>query len=387
VRARNVLFKALVACLTLVGGRAFSAASGQLLRPPNPGAPLAERFESGIREGAGAGGSGFWIGYSIKRLMGERSFIGSWTAPGRADARTLEELIEGRAMTAGTPASREIVVKDAARRALDDIDKRDVPERLILKDIGLLLKMTSAGGKAPEDVQINDLKLSVKLAGLPLVWLGPASDAESLGLLTSLYGRAGEAGAKIREKLIHAVALHRAPDTVVPFLGRVLSGSGDEKVRRAAAFGLGDQDDPRAVEALRRALTSAAPAEVKKAAVWGLAENSQPSALDVLIGAAAATSETAVRKEAVMGLAEKASEKAVRTLERIAFDDKDTEVQKRAVFALADLPEKDATPFLVRVAKTHYNPAVRKAAIYALGDLGGAEAVAALIEIAKGRTR
>lgn len=322
-----LLSAVLTAGLILSQSGAFAnerSAPGQLVvRPSNPNAPLAERFAAGLREGAKAGGSGFWIGYSIQRLMEERSYIGSWGRDVGGEGRTLGEMIRGGASTAVAANDREAAVKDAARRALGDLDKSRVPDRLVMKEIGILFKFPPAGGKTPEEIRMSDLKLSVKLGGHALVWLGSASDAESLSLLTSMFDRSDGAASKVREILIHAVVLHRAPDTVLPFLEKVLSGPGEGKVRRAA----------------------------------------------------------------VIGLAEVASEKAVGMLERLAFDDKDTEVQKMAVFVLADQPEKEAAPFLVRVAKTHDNPDVRKAAIFALGDLGNAEAVAALLEIARGRTR
>jgi len=378
---RHVLAALSIAGMIAAGGGAFGAASGQAIRHPNPSAALAQRLAWGFDQGKDIGGPGYWIGYSIERLMNERSFIGSWSGRREGERRTLEEIIAGRPPAA---ADERKVLENAARRALDELDGRDAPETLVKKDIGFLFKMTPKTGRTIQDVRMSDLKLRVELEGWPLVWLGPASEAESAGVLKTLYR---DAAGKSRERIVHALAMHRLPDVVVPFLTGVLSSAEPAKVRRAAAFGLGEQEDAGAVAALKKALRSDYPAEVKKAAVWGLAENGHPAALEALIDTATASSDTVVRKDAVMGLAQKASAKAVRTLERLALDDPDVEVQKRAVFALAELPDAEALPYLVRVAKTHHRPEVRKAAIFALGDIGGPEAVAVLAEIARGRVR
>jgi hypothetical protein len=381
MRPRHLLAAWTVAGMFMAGGGAFGVVSGQAVRHPDPSAPLAQRLAWGLEQGERLGGSAFWVGYSIERLMNERSFIGSWSGEREGDRRTLEEIIAGRPPAA---ADNRAALEKAARQALDGIDGRTTPEKLVRKDIGLLLKLTPASGRTVQDVRVSDLKLRVDLEGWPLAWLGPASEAESVDLLKALFK---DTDGKSRERLIHAVAMHRAPEVVVPFLAGVVSSSEPAKVLRAAAFGLGEQSDPRAVAALAKTLSSDRPTEVKKAAVWGLAENGHPSALEALIGTATAAPDPAVRKEAVMGLAQKASAKAVRTLERLAFDDRDVEVQKRAVFALAELPDKEALPYLVRVAKTHHRPEVRKAAIFALGDMGGPEVVAVLAEIARGPAR
>lgn len=381
MRPRLLLAALSLAGMAAAGDGACGAASGQAVRHPDPAAPLTQRLAWGFEKGQSIGGPGCWVGYSIERLMKERSFIGSWSGRGEAARRTLEETIAGRPPVA---EDERAVLQDAARRALAEVDGRGIPETLVKKDIGFLFKLTPKTGRTIQDVRMSDLKLRVDLEGCPLVWLGPASESESAAVLENLFK---DTAGKGRERTIHALAMHRVPDVVVPFLATVVSGSEPVNVRRAAAFGLGEQDDGRAAEALARTLKSTGPAEVKKAAVWGLAENNHPAALEALIGTAAAAPDAAVRKEAVMGLAQKASARAVRTLERLALDDPDVEVQKRAVFALAELPDKEALPLLVRVAKTHGRPEVRKAAIFALGDMGGPEAVAALAEIARGRVR
>ncbi len=85
----------LVLTIGLAGGAAAGGLPREVVRYPSAGRPLAVRLEWGLKEAAGRGyRHGFWEGYSIRRLMGERSSIG--TINTGADEPAIEEIISGK---------------------------------------------------------------------------------------------------------------------------------------------------------------------------------------------------------------------------------------------------------------------------------------------------
>ena len=376
-------FFALILVIGLVEGMTVRFAAGQVIHHPQPNIPLAERVDWAFQEaGKAKVGKGFWVGFSIRRLMGEHSFIGSHFGGSSDRKLPLEELIYGKKTAAEKKISGEQAIREAAEKALTTAE-RDKPERTVLKEIAILMKFASAAARQPGMVTISNLSLSVSLQSLPLLWLGPAEDEDSLSLLKKYYEKA--ATDRTREVLLQAVALHRNPAIVIPFLERILKGRDADSLRADAASFLGEQNDGRALEVLRTTIRTEASLEVRKNAVWGLTEMELPAALEVLIDFARNYPEKKIRMEAVQGLAEKATKKAVSTLELIAFHDADIDVQIQAVNALAELPSKEGLLYLIRVAKTHGNIQVRKAAIGSLGDMDDPAAVQALVDIVKGK--
>jgi hypothetical protein len=340
------------------------SAEAQVIRHPGQAGTLAERFEWARREAAGAKKM-FYVGFSIRRLMGEHSMFGTNIEGAFGGGQTLEEMIYGR---------RPATEKNAA-----EVPGGAARERKIWKEVAILLKFASSAASDPSSVGAANLSMMVRLGDIPLYWLGPAEDGESLARLIAHFDKspAGE----LRESLLHVIALHRKPDQVIPVLERVINGRDSESVRAEAAEYLGEQDDVRALPILKRLLGADPSLEVRKGAVAGLVELDLPEAADTLIEFALRGREKEIRNEAIQGLAEKATKKTIGTLEQLAYSDKDTEIQKEAVQALADLPEKDGLPYLIRVAKTHADPAVRIEAIEALGEFHDPAAVQALVEI------
>ncbi len=367
----------------LVTAAAASLAAAQVIHHPRPNSPLAERADWAFQEaGKVQFGKGFWVGFSIRRLMGEHSYIGSYFRGSDDRKLSLEELIYGRKTAAEKKISEEQAIREAAEKALTSAD-RGKPEQKVAKDIAILMKFAAASARQPEMVTISNLSLSASLQSLPLLWLGPAEDADSFSLIKKYYEKA--ATDRMKKNLLQAVALHQNAVLVVPFLESILKGRESVKIRADAAAFLGEQNDGRALEILIRTIRTDASFEVRKNAVWGLTEMELPAAVDALIDFARNCPEKDIRTEAIEGLAEKATKPAVRTLEQIVFNDKETEVQTQAVHALADLPSKEGLPYLIRVAKTHANREVRKAAIYSLGDMNDPAAIQALVDIIKGK--
>ncbi len=334
-------------------------------RHPQPDATLAQKWTWAAGQAAQpAYRDGYWIGYSIERLMGERSFIGAWST--RQPRKSLHELIHGVKPTFDPFAMQKRHADDGA-------------ERKVVKEVALLFGF-ERGAAQPSKVRVSDLSGQVDLEGRPLLWLGGASDAESLALVQQHYARAGSVDRK--ENLLMAAAVHEATAPVVSFLAEVLTGREDDDLREKAAFWLGQQDDATALGILKGVAQGDRSTEVREQAVFGISQVALPAATEVLIDLAR-TGQGDVCKQAIFWLGQQASKRAVEALGGIVRDDPDTEVQKQAVFALTQLPDDQAVPLLIDIARTHRKAAVRKQAIFWLGQSDDPRALEALIELAR----
>lgn len=361
--------------------------SSQVFHRPKYLDKLQEQWDWAIKEaGKQRLTAGFWIGYSIKRLMGEYSYIGSigrstfsgtYPLPPSWKGKILGEIIYGRDFS--IILSDEEQVQLAAKRALAELDRRGKSQRKVWKDVAILFKFGSSLSKVPETMRLSNITLSFDLEGLPLLWLDKAEDEQSISFLSNLYKSSITEG--IKKKIISAIGFHMSSELVVPFLEKILKGSEPETLRGRAASELGDQDSERAVKILHQTAKSDRSFYVRKKAVYGLEDIDLPGATDALIDIIRNSKNREIRKKAISCLADKASKKAAATLEDIAYEDDDTEVQKRAVYALEDLPDNQGIPFLIKIAKTHPKLVIRKRAIYCLGDSDDPRAFKALIEI------
>ena len=394
---------AALACLCLIAGGAQAKtppASGQtavreagpVVVQPQPAGPIADRIARARAEaGTNGWGKGFWVGFGIRRLMGEHSSMG-WSPWGGPELHlTLDDLINGRKTAlekkiAGDQAARGTTASmpDAAR-AYAAGRKGDEPERAAMKDIAILFHWGAREAEFPVDIRVSNLNLPFDLEGLPFVWAGMAADSESLAYLIPLYGKATARDDK--RSLVWAIGLHRNAPAVVTFVERVLAGRESEEIRAEAAECLGEQNDARALELLLRTIKADPSSEVRSRAVNGLVEMELPAAAEAVISLALNGADRAIRSEAVHGLADKATGATIQALEKISSVDKDPKIREEAIHALADLPGRSGLPRLINLVKTHSDPAVRKEAVDAIGDVGGAEAIKYLVELAKGRGR
>jgi len=322
---------------------------------------------------------GFWIGYSIKRLMGENQYIYS----------TEEHTISGSHFTdfpKGDPLEKilsgEEQVKSEAKRALANLENPERVERKVWKDVAILYKFGSNSSKVPITIRVGNLYLPFDPEGLHIFWLDEAEDAQSLSILDNLYTSANQE--KLKKRMLTIAGLHGTSDHAVAFLEKVLKSSDHETLRARAAMELGDQDHERAVEILHRAANNDRSFDVRKRSVYGLEDIDLPGAADALIDIAQNCKDREIRKRAIDGLADIASKKTVAALKNVIEKDEDTDIQKRAVYALEDLPADEGIPYLVDIAKTHSKLTIRKAAIYCLGDSDDPRALQALIQIIKG---
>jgi hypothetical protein len=364
----------------------------QTLLQPGPSGPIADRVAWARGEAKGSRwDKGFWLAFGMRRLMGEHSSMG-WHPWGDSGTHvTLDDLINGRK----TPLERRVAGDQAARGTAASMPGQagafaagrggDELERPVMKEIAVLLRLTPKPEDFPADIRISNLDLPFDLEGLPFVWVGMATDPESLAYLVPLYARAS--AEEDKRSILWAIGLHRDAALVVPFIERILAGKESEEIRGEAASCLGEQNDPKSLDLLLKTIKADPSHDVRERAVDGLVEMDLPAAAEALISLAVNGPDGPIRGEAIRGLAEKATAATVKALERISTGDKDPKIQEEAIHAVADLPGRSGLAFLVGLAKTHPDSAVRKEAVAAIGDVGGADAVQILTGLAKGRSR
>jgi hypothetical protein len=352
-------------------------------RSADPG-PLASKFDRALAEAPElAAGRSFWIGYAIDRLRAENAHIGMFDGEGRGGF-TIAEILAGKHGAAGSGTSDAQDVRRAAAAALERIERKDQPEKMVDKELGFFFKYGPERSPVLADVALSDLDLGFDFEGVPLVWLGKAGAEQSLGLIERLYDR--DRGAKTRRDLVAAAGCHGRPALALPFLEKVLTGDGPDELRRDAAFWAGEQNDAAALPLLAGTARNDRSKEVREGAVFGLSRIELPAAVDEIIDLAKGADKQDVREQAVFWLSQIASEKSEPVLERIAQGDDSLEIQEQALFALAELPDHQGVDALIKLARTHRDPRLRKKAVFWLGQCDDPRALDALIAIVKGKS-
>jgi len=360
----------------------------QVYHHPNPNTNLIERWGWAMQEaGKLKLKNGYWIGYSVKRLMWEHHYfcstdehtIVSTHFPDYFRGDPLEKILSGKVTY--TPLSDEEKVKLEAKRALAELEERGRLEQKVWKDVAILYKFSSSSSRIPETFWAGNLYLPFDPEGLPIFWLDKAEGGQSIPILTEIYETTNRE--RLKKRVLTVVGFHGTSDQAVSFLEKVLKSKEADTLRGRAALELGDQDHERAVKLLHQAAINDRSYEVRRRAVYGLEDVELPSAADALIDIALNCKEGEIRKRAIDCLADIASKKTTAALKDIAYKDGDTDIQKRAVYALEDLPRNEGVPYLIDIAKTHHKLTVRKAAIYCLGDSDDPRALQALIDIIK----
>ncbi len=352
----------------------------EVIRHANPAEALTARVEWAQREARSRGyKTGFWAAYSIERMTGTDSHIGSFDFGSKSFDLTLGEIVAGKRLEGPLSAPS---VQTTAREVLEEMERTHKPEKKVRKDVALLFRFGDAGGAKPEQVDLSDMDLAFDLKGRPLIWLGGASDEESLTFVRKLFGAASDE--EIRKDLVVAAGIHDVPALVIPFLETVLKSRESDEVRKDAAFWIGQQGGPSALRILGGTARTDPSIEVRKGAVFGLSQVELEAAVDSLIELARTAGHADVRHEAVFWLGQRASKKAAEALTGFVDNDPDPKVREQAVFALSQLPDDQGVEPLIRIARTHPNPHVRKKAIFWLGECDDPRALEVLIAIAKG---
>ncbi|MDF2774494.1 MAG: peptidase BlaR1 [Geminicoccaceae bacterium] len=190
----------------------------------------------------------------------------------------------------------------------------------------------------------------------------------------ALLSVVNDESAAVRLAAIQALGQQGDP-RAIDALVQALRNDTDARVREAAAEALGEIDSPRAVPGLVAALGSEKVGAVRAKVAWALGEIDDPRAVEAL-GAAVRDPEAQVRREVVWALGELEAPAAVPMLIP-ALRDSDAETRQRAAEALGHLESPDAIDALSAATKDA-EAEVRKNAVAALGEIGDKRALAAL---------
>ena len=230
-------------------------------------------------------------------------------------------------------------------------------------------------------VRVVSRGCGIDAGGRTLTWVDEVKPAESLALLSSLVASGDEGGRdKVTESALMAIAVHEgtAADDV---LERFIAPAQPERIRKKAAFWMGNMRGRRGYEALSRLVRDDPSDKVREHGVFALSQSEVPEAVDAMIRVAQKDASTHVRGQALFWLGQKAGRKAVAAITGAIAEDPETEVKKKAVFALSQLPKEEGVPMLIQVAKTNRNPEVRKQAMFWLGQSGDSRALAFFQEV------
>jgi hypothetical protein len=266
---------------------------------------------------------------------------------------------------------------------------RDPGEGLALDDESAIILVRAEQGRIGR-VRVLSRGCGIDAGGLALTWIDGVTSAESLAFLASVAGdRAGgrddEGGRdKVTESALMAIAVHEGP-AADEALARFVAPSNPVRVRKQAAFWMGNLRGRRGYEALVRLVREDASDEVREHGVFALSQSEVPEAVDAMIRVAREDASAHVRGQALFWLSQKAGRKAVSAITSAIADDPETEVKKKAVFALSQLPKDEGVPKLIEIAKTNRNPEVRKQAMFWLGQSGDARALAFFADVLASR--
>lgn len=311
--------------------------------------------------------NGYWVGYSISRLMEENSTIGSVSIKNdrvyRMHGKSLSELIYGNPM----PMELSYPKTKSTQKAM--------------KEVGFFFYIAPSD-RSVVKVELSTFSLSVNFKGKALLWLGRTANEPSLDLVEQLYRKA--LSSDLKDELMCAVSMHDNAARRRTFLSSILSSDEGNKLRKQAAFWLGqNDDDAEALRLLEKTALNDHSTEVRKQVVFAISEMHTTAAENVLIELAQNREDTEIRKEAIFWLAQNASKRAIATLKEALEDDEEAEVQKHAVFALTQLSDNEGIPILIDIAKSHRSRVVRKEAIFWLGQSDDPRAVSTLVKIVR----
>jgi hypothetical protein len=335
-----------------------------VIRSPQATGILDQQFiwaknEANVREYK----AGYWIGYSIQRLMEENSFTGTFNSDEKRNHPSLTEIIFG--------------IQESNPPQYD----AGASHRMIKKDIGILFHYAGTGSAPIDEIIVSNLSLHVDLKNDPLIWIGAAEIEQSVQHFQQVYQQAS--ADEVKKDIIASIGMHEESAQAFKFLKDIVESDGQASLREQAVFWLGQQHNEKALSVLMRAARSDKSEDVRENAIFAVSEIDNPSSVDSLIVLAKGGNESEMRNKAMFWLAQRASDKAVKTITAIAEDNDDYEIQKQAVFALSQLSDDESIPALIKIARTHRNPDIRKTAIFWLGQSENQAALDAIVDIIK----
>lgn len=332
---------------------------------------LDARWTWALSEGA-RNGQEFWIGYNIKRLMDEDSYLLSGNAFSGSvwnSGVSLYDILAGK-------------ISDGTKNPNWHSDDRPHLFKR-LKDVAILFLYSNdqSGKNSIQKIDLCSMDLSVDLKAKPSYWLGSMDDDQSVHKLADIFAQISTVDSK--KRLVEAIGIHQRSTRVYPFLRALLTSDDLDEIRAKAAFWIGEANQPDALNLFMDVAQNDRSLKVREQAVFAVSRLDSDKSTEALITLARDAKDSKVRAKAVFWLGQKASQQVAATLEIIIADDVDTDVQRQALFALSRIKNKDGVDRLIKIARTHPNPRIRKQAVQLLGQSEDSRALDALIEIVR----
>jgi hypothetical protein len=166
---------------------------------------LEARWMWAMREANRPDAKEFWVGYSIKRLMNDDSYIVSGRIISGPDGtrKSLYSILSIEKPAYGE--SRAHGERDAG------IIKR-------MKEIALLFEfdLNRPAESRIRNVRLCTMDLSIDLKNEPVFWLGSSDEDQSVGHLKKLFNK--EPSERVRKSLVGAIGIHQTSAMVYPLL-------------------------------------------------------------------------------------------------------------------------------------------------------------------------
>ena len=248
-------------------------------------------------------------------------------------------------------------------------------------------------------MEIYNLERKREYSGYPVYWMGRSNNEESLNYLRALAAAAPLD--MLSERAVLGIALHddqrvggmlknfvtsspnqKIRSSAVYWLGQVggetafLSGivrneNEDKKLRRTAAYAIGQSHDRGAMSTIQSLYEAVKLVEVRQGLInaAGDAEDKQ-AAYTFLLNIAKTDVDAESRRTAVRNLGEFQREDAVDELMKIFASDSNLEIKRTALRAMAESKRPRAQARLLEVARTDTNAELRKQAIRVMSERG-----------------
>jgi HEAT repeat protein/beta-lactamase regulating signal transducer with metallopeptidase domain len=332
----------------------------RLHKPPQPTAPLQERWKWALGEAGRQGLGSFWIAYTF-------------ATPTHAHDLMISDTRDGSIVSIERQVSQPDLVPLA--------DLLEVPPPAgNTGNVTVLLHYRAARADGIDRAGYRSARLGFEFGRTPVFSLGVATDAESFDRVRQVFEAARNE--KVQVLLIELASLHPDTDIVLPFLTRLLEPSNAVAIRSEAAEGFNHHNDPRSVEILLRVARTDSVSEVRAEAAETIGEVQVPQSIPALTDLANNSTDHQVRLEAAEAFGEQPPDLALPAIEQLLAGNNHEEVLSEAVEALASLADVRVAPLLVRIATEHPNPRVQQEAAETLGEIETPDAVPALARIA-----
>jgi HEAT repeat protein len=259
--------------------------------------------------------------------------------------------------------------------------------------------LREAGGNQVTRMEVYNLERRREYASYPVYWLGRANNQESLNYLRGLTEAAqlnllGERAvlgialhddrsvAPLLKQFLRNSANQRIRSSSVywlgqiggeqPFLSEIVRNEAeDKKLRRQAAFAIGESKDRGALNTLQGLYENVKDAEVRRSIVQAAGNSDeQGGTLSFLLKVARTEPDRDVRRAAVRELGQLSSQNTLDELMKIYQSDSDVQVRRTVLQALAETKDVKAHARLLEVAKSESNAELRRYAIHRLAERG-----------------